>query len=188
MKAIFRKRVGFSIGLLLIFTTNLNMLTLSLIDGRDTSNEPFRINERTYGQNFVDYGGTQIWGGIFSKGSIVHFNCTVLPKSNASVEFWYLYACLNYSTWLPEPPNFVLAIGESFAANYTLNRTINQASLPFTYDICTTERDENATVLWWYEILVTGKTALIGCHNLSGIFTITEFGIIILLGNKRRRK
>ena len=153
----------FFLFVILINTRNLSKVVISNYSSLPISyeNYNFTTNEQIHDEAYVDYGGAQLSGGPFPKGSTIHVNYTVLPQSNGSVEFTFYYSYLDYATWLPVPPNFTLAIGESYAGIFTLNRTINQNTLLFLYDVCTTIFGEDATVHWWYEVLVTGKTSAV---------------------------
>jgi len=174
--------------LLLIFSfsflNNNSMLSSSFGLPDSSSNALFLANEQIHDEEYVDYGVSTLGTGMFSKGSTIHVNYTVLPQSNSSVKFVFHYAYLDYATWLPMPVNYTLAIGESFSGNFTLNRTINQHTLLFIYDAWAVDGGSNATVHWWYEVLVTGKTPAAGFLVLSGALILLSLGVIIR--NKRK--
>ena len=179
-------RVGSCILLIniLLLTLGTSIFSANAFVTAYNSDSYLRVNEQIHDEAYVDYGGAYLSRGFFTKGSTIHINYTVLPQSNGSVEFTFHYTNLDYATWLPVPPNFTLAIGESYAGNFTLNRTINQATLPFAYDACTTIIGEDATVHWWYEILVTGKTPAAGFLIVSTtLFVIT---VISAFHSKRK--
>jgi len=152
------------------------------------SNNDLVTNEQIHIETYIDNIADTLIIGSFSKESVIRINYTVLPQSNSSVDFVFHYAYLDYTTWLPIPMNFTLAVGESFSGDFTLNRTINQSSLPFGFDAQVVDGGTNATVHWWYEVLVTGKISTGGFFFLSSSLILFSLGVIIISKRKSIKK
>ena len=175
--------------MIILFTSvSLDILFIQSRVPQQSSLDSLRPTEFYQDEAFVDYGWNTLDAGMSTRGSIIRVNYTVLPQSNSSVEFRFHYHYLDYETWVPAPQNYTLAIGSSFEEEFTLNRTINQITLPFIYDARVVSGGTNATVRWWREVLVTGKTPAANFFVLSGSFILLSVGVMINTKRKAIRK
>ncbi len=170
-------------GLLLLvfsisFLNNNSILSSSFGLPASSSNVSFLTNEQIHSEVIVDLYTDSIGIGSFTKHSIISFNFTVLPQSNSSVDFLFYYYYLNYTVWSPNPGNFTLGIGESFAGNFTLITALSSNTALFAFYTYVSSGGTNATVHYWYEVLVTGKTPAAGFLVLSGALVLLSLGVI----------
>ncbi len=164
---------------IILFTLGTNALSINERINSQESNNNLGVNEQIHSEVVLDIYTDSIGIGSFTKHSIISVNFTVLPQSNSSVEFVFCYYYLNYTVWSPDPGNFTLGIGESFAGNFTLVTAISSNTALFVFHTSVSSDRTNATVHYWYEVLVTGKTPSAGFLILSGTLVLISFGVII---------
>ncbi len=140
-----------------------------------------RINEKIHQESFIDNGYWSLGTFLLPKGSTIKVNYTVLLQSNSSVSFRYYYDERNDTDtiWSPIPQNCILAPGEFFEGTFTLLRGVTSNLAEVGFDAIVTDGLTNATVHWWYEVLVTGKTPAAGFLVLSGTLILFSLGVII---------
>ncbi len=187
---LFRAGVFFLIVNLMLLSLGTTALFTNAKENSQESNNDLGIKEQIHSETYIDNIADTLTIGPFSKETVIRINYTVLPQSNSSVDFVFHYAYLDYTTWLPVPLNFTLTVGESFSGDFTLNRTINQPTLSFGFDAHVVIGGTNATVHWWYEVLVTGKTPAAGYIVVSGTLFLLSLGVAIhskskVLGEKQ---
>ncbi|MHA1556822.1 MAG: hypothetical protein ACTSPM_07795 [Candidatus Heimdallarchaeota archaeon] len=187
-KLLIRVWIFLLIGNIMFFALGTAVLSVEARLPSQESNNDLVTNEQIHIETYIDNIADTLIIGSFSKESVIRINYTVLPQSNSSVDFVFHYAYLDYTTWLPIPMNFTLAVGESFSGDFTLNRTINQSSLPFGFDAQVVDGGTNATVHWWYEVLVTGKISTGGFFFLSSSLILFSLGVIIISKRKSIKK
>ncbi len=138
-----------------------------------------RINEKIHQESFIDYAYTPLGTYLLPVGSVIQVNYTVLPQSNSSVSFRYYYDEHNFTIWSPIPQNCILAPGEFFEGTFTLQTGLTSRLAEVGFQAAVTDGITNATVHWWYEVLVTGKTPAAGFLVLSGTLILVSLGVVI---------
>jgi len=160
--------------------------TIHFCSATSSSSADLTAIEKIVEERFVDNISTPLDTQTYYRNSIVHFNITVLPQSNSSVEIFYLGT---YATdFSPVLTNTTLVPGESFAENYTFVGGI--ASVLGYYCRCTLA-DSNATILWWYEVLFSAKPeGFIGIDFLfiSGAFILSSVTLVLIVKKKSNKK
>ncbi|GAI78709.1 unnamed protein product [marine sediment metagenome] len=144
------------------------------------------LNERVHNEKFLEWERTyNLDTYILPEGSIIRVNYTVLVTSLSNVSFISYFINDTSNVWTPNPPNFILAPGESFEKNFTLVKGLSeQSSLMGYYGSVLTE-SSNATVHWWYEVLFEGKRLSIGFLFFVGTL-ILVLTIPVFLKKKRK--
>ncbi len=138
-----------------------------------------RINEKIHQEAFIDHVYTPLGTYLLPEGSTIKVNYTVLPQSNSSVSFRYYYDEHNFTIWSPIPQNCILAPGEFFEGTFTLQTGLTSRLAEVGFQAAVTDGLTNATVHWWYEVLVTGKTPAAGFLVISGALILLSLGVIV---------
>jgi hypothetical protein len=121
------------------------------------------------------------------ENSIIHLNYTVLAYSNSSVSFKYYDFWVDEShptLWSPPPQNFTLAIGESFADNFTLLWGPVDQQHHLVYHLAALTENSNATVHLWYKYIFKAEPVPIDFWITISAICGTMFILIVI----RRRK
>jgi hypothetical protein len=142
-------RIVVIFGLLLFFSVTLFNYPNSI---RTTTAE---LEPNTVEELYVGEESAFLETRSLLKGSIIRLNITVLPCSNATVTFEYGYP--NITSWVPKPPNFSLSPGETNSQNYTLETAQADYYGRIIYTGYINGDGTNATIRWWYEILMEGS-------------------------------
>jgi hypothetical protein len=147
------------------------------------------VNSEIYhDEKFVEWGYTYEYATDWiQEDSIIHVNFTVLDFSNSSVSFKYTdgwAVAHNTTLWSPEPQNFTLAPGESFADNFTLLWGPVDQRHYLIYHLTALTENSNATVHLWYKYIFEAKPVPIDFWITVSAICGTMFILIVI----RRRK
>ena len=142
-------------------------------------NNNLKTNGVIHQESFVDNDYWPLGTELLPVGSIIQVNYTVLPNSNSSVFFRYIYYLTNDTIWSPTPSNYTLAPGESFEGTFTLMKGMTSKLAELGFHAIVSDRLTNSTVHWWYEVLVTGKVPTAGFFVFGSSLLLLSFGIKI---------
>ena len=185
-KLIQRKSILFLLSITLAFLLynsqiSNHLSTTAYSFGADSSftNGGLAINEQIHVEGFLEWDGISSFGTIMQPiGSVIQVNCTVLAFSNSSVFLVPYSNDYSYALFDPSPNNLTLAPGESFAETYTIVGGMSEQHAEFGFYVSVITENSNATVHWWYEVLVTGKYSTAGFLLLSGTIILISLGAI----------
>jgi len=117
----------------------------------------------------------------------VFINCTVLSTSNANITL--LDATPSNIGWSPDPPNnTVLAPGESYSNNFTLVLYGQDYSCFIYIKAHVFEEDNNATLLWGYELYQIFSTSKFTFDFISSLFGLVLIVAICEIFNGKRKR
>lgn len=153
-------------------------------------NKKYTENGQVHTEVFIEWPFSEnlVSSYTLAKGSIFRINYTVLPISFSNVSFEYLpeLAHENHTIFSPNPPDFILVPGESYAETFTVvHGTAEDYSL-LLYKARPLKEDSNATVHWWFEVLKYGEASVPGVLFSFGILTF--LAVVIVLRRKRRKQ
>lgn len=156
----------------------------------EVSSESYTENGRVHGEVFIEWPFSEnlVSSYTLRYGSIFRINYTVLPTSFSNVSFEYLPELRheNLTIFSPNPPDFILVPGESYAETFTMVHGTAEDYALLLYKARPLLEGSNATVYWWFEVLKYGEASLPGILFSFGALTV--FAIVVSIRIKHKRK